>query len=168
MKKIFAALAFVAASAGAQAQITLAQAQPMASQPYVLNAQQPQQPQPYVINDRNPDSFYGQIVSVRSVRQYRRDDGGQMLATVGGGAVGAIAGRMIGGGTLGAIAGGAGGAYVGRELASGGDQAHEIDIAVRRQDGSVVQIRQADDGVQYGRGEMVQARFEQGNWRVVR
>ncbi|CAJ3425666.1 outer membrane lipoprotein [Burkholderia pseudomallei] len=110
----------------------------------------------------------GTVESVRAVR-IQGDGDGSALGTLGGGALGAVAGSAIGGGrgsVLTAIAGGIAGAVAGNAVGQGLSSANGVEITVRLDNGDLRSITQAATPEVFRAGERVRLLSSGGVTRV--
>lgn len=111
---------------------------------------------------------YGNVEAVRDVRIDHQSSG---VGTLGGAAIGGIAGSKIGGGSrahaAGAIAGAILGGVVGGAIEKSGNDIQGVEVIVRLQSGQVISIVQAKDE-DFRPGDRVRVLNGQGNARVSR
>ncbi|OMU01741.1 hypothetical protein AQ768_26320 [Burkholderia pseudomallei] len=109
----------------------------------------------------------GTVESVRAVR-IQGDGGGSALGTLGGGALGAVAGAIGGGrgSVLTAIAGGIAGAVAGNAVGQGLSSANGVEITVRLDNGDLRSITQAATPEVFRAGERVRLLSSGGVTRV--
>ncbi|MEX3613038.1 MAG: glycine zipper 2TM domain-containing protein [Burkholderia gladioli] len=111
----------------------------------------------------------GTIESVRAVRIESDTGAGSTFGTLGGGALGAVAGSAIGGGKgsiLTAIAGGLAGAVAGNAIGQGMSSANGVEITVRLDNGDLRSITQAATPEVFRAGDRVRLLSSGGVTRV--
>ena len=117
---------------------------------------------------RNSDTYYGgqalraqsvDLGVIESLRPVQFQQGQTGVGTVGGAALGGIAGSTIGGGSranaAGAIAGAIVGGIVGSAIERDATRANSIEITVRLDSGKMIAIAQQGTGEEYRPGDRV-------------
>jgi len=109
---------------------------------------------------------FGVVQSVRPVRLHAGESG---VGTVGGAALGGLAGSTVGGGT-GQVAGAIGGAILGGIIGSnverGANERQGLEVTVQLDSGQYVSIVQEADGEAFGPGDRVRVLSGRGSTRV--